>query len=405
MESYFFELIHLVLRYFHVIAGIAWIGASFYFAWLDNNLEEPPQWKKDKGIRGDLWAVHGGGFYEIAKYQHGPEKMPSTLHWFKWEAYTTWITGTLLFTLLYYVGADIYLLDNSKMTLDKVTAIATSIGVIALGYVVYRALCNSVIAEKGLVFAVVSVILLALWTWGLDQLFTDRAVYIHIGALIGTCMAGNVYHVIMPSQRYMVAEVEAGRIPDSAPGLKAKLCSIHNNYATLPIIFIMTSNHFPYTYSHDYGWLVLVALFVIGMWIRHFFNLKHQGVYKPQVLVSGIAAFFVLMLAIAPWHTLNLQASNAGSTEHSAVISDAEAWTIINTRCTECHSKTPTSEMFKTAPSGFVIDSIDEAKKFSQSIYTRAIISKDMPLANLTHMTDEERELLSSWLLAANKEQ
>ena len=166
----------------------------------------------------------------------------------------------------------------------------------------------------------------------------------------------------------------------------------------------MTSNHFPYTYSHDYGWLVLVALVVIGMWIRHFFNLKHQGFYKPQVLVSGIAAFFVLMLAIAPWHTLNVQASNGDATQEATVISDAQAWTIINTRCTECHSKTPTSEMFKTAPSGFVIDSIDEAKKFSQSIYTRAIISKDMPLANLTNMTDEERELLSSWLLSVNKE-
>jgi len=394
MENYFFDLAHLVLRYFHVIAGIAWIGASFYFAWLDNNLQAPPQWKKDKGISGDLWAIHGGGFYEIAKYKNGPEQMPSTLHWFKWEAYTSWITGILLFSLLYYVGADIYLLDSSKVDFDTPTAIATSMASIVVGYIVYRMLCNSALAKNGIYFAIASVILLAIWTWSLDQLFSDRAVYIHIGALIGTCMAGNVYHIIMPSQRYMVSEIEEGRIPDSAPGLKAKQCSIHNNYATLPIIFIMLSNHFAYTYSHAYGWLILVALFVIGMWIRHYFNLKHQGVNRPAVLVSGISAFFVLMLIIAPWHTLK----PVEVTEELVTVTDAQAWTIINTHCTECHSKTPRSKMFQTAPVGFMIDSIEDAKKVTQLIHTRAVVNRDMPLANLTKMTEEERNVLAQWL-------
>ncbi|WP_289076974.1 urate hydroxylase PuuD, partial [uncultured Pseudoalteromonas sp.] len=271
MENYLFELAHLVFRYFHVVAGIAWIGASFYFVWLDNNLQTPPQWKQDKGIKGDLWAIHGGGFYEVAKYQNGPEQMPSTLHWFKWEAYTTWISGALLFTLLYYVGADVYLLDASKSELSKFAAIGASLGFIGLGYGVYRLLCKSPLVENGKAFIALGVGFLALWTYGVDQLFSDRAVYIHVGALIGTCMAGNVYHIIMPAQRYMVSEVEAGRIPDSAPGLKAKQCSVHNNYATLPVIFIMLSNHFSYTYSHEFGWLVLIGFFIIGMWIRHFF--------------------------------------------------------------------------------------------------------------------------------------
>ncbi|WP_158969357.1 urate hydroxylase PuuD [Paraglaciecola sp. L3A3] len=400
MEAYLYELVHLILRYFHVIAGIAWIGASFYFAWLDNNLETPPQWKKDKGIKGDLWAIHGGGFYEVAKYQVGPEKMPSTLHWFKWEAYTTWLTGILLFSLLYYVGADAYLLDTNKSNLDVATAIASSFASIAIGYAVYRFLCTTKLAENGRLFIAASIVLIGLYAWGLDQLFADRAVYIHVGALIGTCMAGNVYHVIMPSQRYMVAEVEAGRIPDSAPGLKAKLCSIHNNYATLPIIFIMLSNHFAFTYTHQYGWLVLVALFAIGMWVRHYFNLKHVGINKPSVLISGIAAFLVVMLAIAPWPT---------STEHTEqsqvnAVSDAQAWNIIITHCASCHSDTPTSTMFAIAPLGLMLDNIEQVKQHADKIYARAVTNKDMPLGNLSQMTEEQRVTLGNWLQQMKEE-
>lgn len=401
MENYLFELAHLVFRYFHVVAGIAWIGASFYFVWLDNNLQTPPQWKQDKDIKGDLWAIHGGGFYEVAKYQNGPEQMPSTLHWFKWEAYTTWISGALLFTLLYYVGADVYLLDASKSELSKFAAIGASLGFIGLGYGVYRLLCESPLVENGKAFIALGVGFLALWTYGVDQLFSDRAVYIHVGALIGTCMAGNVYHIIMPAQRYMVSEVEAGRIPDSAPGLKAKQCSVHNNYATLPVIFIMLSNHFSYTYSHEFGWLVLIGFFIIGMWIRHFFNLKHQGVNKPSVLISGIAAFFALMLAIAPWPSSPVNAQN----ELQVSISDAQAWDIINKHCTQCHSETPTSKLFQTAPLGFKLDSLADVKKASALIHTRAVITKDMPLANMTKMTDAEREMLGTWLSAVKKEQ
>jgi uncharacterized membrane protein len=401
MENYLFELAHLVFRYFHVVAGIAGIGASFYFVWLDNNLQTPPQWKQDKDIKGDLWAIHGGGFYEVAKYQNGPEQMPSTLHWFKWEAYTTWISGALLFTLLYYVGADVYLLDASKSELSKFAAIGASLGFIGLGYGVYRLLCKSPLVENGKAFIALGVGFLALWTYGVDQLFSDRAVYIHVGALIGTCMAGNVYHIIMPAQRYMVSEVEAGRIPDSAPGLKAKQCSVHNNYATLPVIFIMLSNHFSYTYSHEFGWLVLIGFFIIGMWIRHFFNLKHQGVNKPSVLISGIAAFFALMLAIAPWPSSPVNAQN----ELQVSISDAQAWDIINKHCTQCHSETPTSKLFQTAPLGFKLDSLADVKKASALIHTRAVITKDMPLANMTKMTDAEREMLGTWLSAVKKEQ
>lgn len=391
MESYFFEIAHLMLRFFHVVAGIAWIGASFYFVWLDNNLTEPPQWKKDKGIRGDLWAIHGGGFYEVAKYQNGPEKMPETLHWFKWEAYTTWITGTLLFSLLYYVGAEAYLIDASKSSIGQMQAIAVSVSSILVGYIIYRLLCKSPVVDNGKLFIALVFILFGAWVWGLDQLFSDRAVYIHAGALIGTCMAGNVYHVIMPSQRYMVNEVAAGRIPDSAPGLKAKQVSVHNNYATLPIVFIMLSNHFAYTYSHDYSVLILMAIMFIGMWIRHYFNLKHVGINKPQILASGIAAFIALMLVIAPWQ--NLQQDNL-----SVKVSDEQAWQIVDKHCAECHSENPRSTMFQSAPNGFVLDSLEAVMKSQALVVNRAIVSKDMPLANLTNMSDEERATLGAWI-------
>lgn len=394
MLSYLFEVAHLVLRYFHVIAGIAWIGASFYFIWLDNNLQDPPQWKKDKGIKGDLWAVHGGGFYEVAKYKLGPESMPTTLHWFKWEAYTTWITGALLLTLLYYIGADAYLVDSSKSMMSTAAAIGVSIGSILVGYLVYEMLCRTRLVDMGIWFAVVITVLLALWTWGLDQLISDRATYIHIGALIGTCMSANVFTTIIPGQRYMVNEIAAGRVPDSAPGLKGKERSVHNNYATMPVIFIMLSNHFAFTYAHPYGWLVLVALFVVGMWIRHFFNLKHQGVYKPSVLVSGLAAFFAIMLAIAPWSSM--QASQVPD----MVVSDAEAAQILDSHCAECHAQSPRSDMFSAAPSGFIVETLEQARQAKTKIHQRAVVTRDMPLGNMTNMSDEERDKLSAWLAA-----
>lgn len=393
MSSYFFEVLHLILRYFHVIAGIAWIGASFYFIWLDNNLQDPPQWKKDKGIKGDLWAVHGGGFYEVAKYRLGPEAMPTTLHWFKWEAYTTWITGALLLTLLYYVGADVYLLDASKSSISTATAIALSIGSIVLGWALYEMLCRTPLVENGRLFTLVCIAFLALWTWGLDTFLADRAAYIHVGALIGTCMAANVFTTIIPGQRYMVAEIAAGRVPDSTPGLKGKQRSVHNNYATLPIIFIMLSNHFPFTYAHSYGWLVLVALFISGMWIRHYFNLKHQGQNKPSVLIGGLLSFFAIMIAIAPWSTLTAHDA------HSPIeVSDEQAWAIVQTHCTECHATTPTSELFSAPPAGFLLESIQQTKMAKAKVLQRTVLVRDMPLGNMTQMTDEERALLGQWL-------
>ncbi|MCU4676033.1 urate hydroxylase PuuD [Catenovulum sp. 2E275] len=398
METYLFEVGHLLFRYFHIVAGIAWIGASFYFVWLDNNLTTPPQWKKDKGIEGDLWAIHAGGIYEVAKYKAGPEKMPPHLHWFKWEAYSTWISGALLLSLLYYVGADVYLIDPSKAALEQMSAIALSIGCIGFGYLFYRLICKTPLLNNGLAFAAVALSFLTAWTWGIDHFFSDRAVYIHVGALIGTCMAGNVFNVIVPSQKQMVKAISEGKQPDPQFGLIAKQVSIHNNYATLPILFIMLSNHFAFTYAHQFGWLILIALFIVGMWIRHFFNLKNRGIYKPSVLISGIVAFFVVMLACAPWHTIKSKTELAQAAVEQVHVSDEQVWQIIQSRCTECHSQTPTSAMFKSPPAGFVLDNMAQAKQFAALINTRAVVTKDMPLANLTKMTDDERDLIALWV-------
>lgn len=395
MEAYIIEVLHLILRYFHVVAGIAWIGASFYFVWLDNNLQEPPEWKKEKGIKGDLWAIHGGGFYEVAKYANGPEKMPATLHWFKWEAYTTWITGFLLLSLLYYVGADAYLLDSNKSDLDAATAIAGSMSTLVVGWFVYDFLCKSPLINNGRLFAIVMVALIALLSYVLDQFIQDRAAYIHVGAVIGTCMAGNVFFNIMPGQRYLVNEIAEGRLPDPGPGLVAKQRSTHNNYATLPLLFIMVSNHFALTYSHDYGWLVLVALFVIGMWMRHYFNLKNRGIKKPSVFISSVIAFLALMVAIAPWHTLPSKDAEA----NAPTVTDQQAWAVVEKHCQGCHSQTPRSTLFTAAPSGFILDNIDQVKANKDRVYNRAIVTKDMPFANMTKMTEEERSLLQGYLL------
>ncbi len=402
MEAYIIDVLHLMLRYFHVVAAIAWIGASFYFAWLDNNLETPPEWKKEKGIKGDLWAIHGGGFYEVAKYQNGPPIMPKNLHWFKWEAYTTWLTGFLLFSLIYYVGADAYLIDTSKAELTRIEAIGLSFVLLIAGWLVYEVITRSPFATKGLLFAALCIVILVGYFYGLNQLFSQKAAFLQTGALIGTCMAANVFFHIMPAQRYLVREIEAGRIPDSKPGLNAKNRSVHNNYATLPILFIMLSNHFSFVTGREHAWAILAAILIIAMWIRHYFNLKHQGNNQPMVLVSGISAFILLMAAMAPWPLYDDMPVNAvnsqGDVVQQPVISDAQGMKIIEAHCQSCHSAKPTSQLFSAAPLGFMLDNLDAVKQQHAKIVQRTVINKDMPLGNMSKMTDEERKQLHLWL-------
>lgn len=395
--AYLMDWLQLFFRWFHVIAGIAWIGASFYFIWLDNNLREPPQWKKDKGIKGDLWAVHGGGYYEVAKYQLGPEEQPETLHWFKWEAYTTWLTGMVLMVLIYYVGAQAYLIDTSKFAFTTPQAVVLSIASLLVGLAVYEALLRSPLRRNGMAFGIVLFLILTFYAWLMTSVFSGRGAYIQVGALIGTIMAGNVFLGIMPAQRKLVAAVQAGEIPDPAPALLAKLRSTHNNYLTLPVIFIMLSNHYPMTYGHEWNWAVLAAIGAISAYARHFFNLKHQGKVQPAILVIALVALAGLAFLMAP-----PSAQTAVSEERSsamAAVSTAQIDDILQARCATCHATNPSSTMFNAAPAGLLYERSEQLLATAD----RAVISMRsgyMPLGNMTGMTDEERALLIDWVAA-----
>ena len=425
------DWISLFVRWFHVIAGVAWIGASFYFIWLDNNLRTPPKWKQDKGIKGDLWAIHGGGFYEVAKYAYGPEKMPETLHWFKWEAYTTWLSGFALLIIVYYFGASAYLIDPSVNAMSPATAISLGLGLIFGGLALYEFACRSPLAKYPLAFGIGLVALVCIVSYLSTQWFSGRGAYIHVGALIGTIMAGNVFFNIMPNQRKMVAAVADKKDIDPNWGASAKLRSVHNNYFTLPLLFIMISNHYPMTYQHPQNWLVLIAIMATAAWIRHFFNLRHIGTTKPGILVSGAVA----MLAIALWvswpqatspQTLSqneiLSTSNKDqdSASHAngenykeapdravgaaiSEISNERVTNLITTHCVGCHSRTPTDDIFKVAPLGVVLDTWEDIERFAPQVVRRTTVTKDMPFLNKTKMTDEERQEIARWF--AQKQQ
>jgi uncharacterized membrane protein len=295
METYIVDWISLIVRWLHVITGIAWIGASFYFIWLDNSLEDPPQWKKDKGIKGDLWAVHGGGIYEVAKYAGAPEVMPAHLHWFKWEAYSTWLTGMVLLAVIYYLGAESYLIDRRVADLSAVQAVGLGLAFVIGSWLLYTALCASPLAKRGWLLGLILMVAGGALAWGLTQLFSGRGAYIHFGAIIGTIMVGNVFRVIMPGQRKLVGALESGATPDPAWGQRAKLRSTHNTYLTLPLLFIMISNHYPMTYGHELNWLVLLVIVLITAVSRQYFVLTAcPSIQRPALLGAAAAATVVL---------------------------------------------------------------------------------------------------------------
>lgn len=398
MESYILDWLQMIFRWLHVITGVAWIGASFYFVWLDNHLEEPPRWKLDKGIKGDLWAIHGGGIYEVAKYQLAPEKMPEILHWFKWEAYTTWLTGMVLLILVFYVGADAYLIDQRVAELSQWQAIGIGLGFLLAGWVLYEVLCATPLANNGYLLGAVLVGLAVVFSYGLTHLFSGRGAFIHMGAVIGTIMAGNVFRVIMPSQRALVAAIESGNTPDPAWGFKAKLRSTHNNYLTLPLLFIMISNHYPMTYAHTHNWLILLAIIAITAFARHYFNLRHRGVNRPVILVVALIATGVLAWVIMPPRP-TVQAAAAGS----PVVTAAQVQSIMRERCVSCHAASPTDDVFTVAPAGVRLDTLAEIQQWAPRIKARSVDGADMPFLNKTNMTDAERVLVGQWIDAGAK--
>jgi uncharacterized membrane protein len=387
LDPYVTDWLNLLARWLHVIAGIVWIGSSFYFIALDNHLR-PPQDEREReaGIGGETWEIHGGGFYNIKKYLVAPRVLPETLHWFKWEAYTTWLSGFALMIVLYYLNADTYLIDKSVADLSTGEAVAISIGLLAAAWLVYDVLCR-LLASKPFILAAILLGLITLTAWGVGHLFSARAMYLQIGAMLGTMMVGNVFFVIIPAHWELVRAKQAGRDPDPAANARGKLRSVHNNYLTLPVVFTMLSNHFPFTYGHSYSWLILVVLLVIGAWVRHFFTLRHLGRTIWWIPASAAIAIAVLAILIRPQSQ-----SSAGT----PAVSFTQVARIVDQRCAACHSQHPTK--VDAAPRGIKLDTPEEIKAQATAIEQQAVQTQAMPLGNVTGMTKAERDLLGRWI-------
>jgi len=393
MESYIIDWFSLLFRWLHVITGIAWIGASFYFIWLDNSLEDPPQWKKEKGIKGDLWAIHGGGIYEVAKYQLEPEKMPTRLHWFKWEAYTTWLTGFVLLSIIYYIGAESYLIDPRVADLSKTQAILIGLSFIAGSWIIYELICSSPMGTNTILTGVILSFAAIAVAYALTHLFSGRGAYIHFGSILGTIMAGNVFRIIIPGQKALLTAIEKGETPNPEWAQKAKLHSTHNTYITLPLIFIMISNHYPMTYTHEFNWIVLLSIVVVTALARIYFVLRHKHVNKPILLIASSIGALAIAITIAPQQTANTSSNNV--TDPYRVVTQVQ-W-IVEHRCRSCHSSNNSDPIFTSPQGGVILDSMADIRQWAPRIKARAIDSNDMPFMNKTGMTDEERAILSAW--------
>jgi uncharacterized membrane protein len=390
---YVIEWLNLLVRLLHVVAAIAWIGASFYFIALDYTLR-PPKDERDleRGVGGETWEIHGGGFYRVEKFRLTPATLPERLTWFKWEAYTTWLSGFVLLVVLYYLNPDAYLIDPAVADLEPIVAIGVSIGILVVGWLVYDGLCRLLEGRDRLLALILAAVVIGV-AYGASQVFSGRAVYIQVGAMLGTWMAANVFFVIIPGHWDLVRAKHAGQEPDPRPALRGKQRSVHNNYLTLPAIFAMLSNHFPMTYGHQYGWLILVAILGILVAVRHFFNLRHQGRTVWAIPVAAAVAMAGVAIAIAPWG----QTAADGDASASPVAFET-VHGIIEARCQVCHSEHPIQEGFSAPPLGVTFDTPEQIQAQAARIEQMAVITKAMPLGNVTGMTQDERDTLGAWI-------
>ena len=384
----------LLLRWFHVVAGIAWIGSSFFFIWLDRTIAATGQ--RVGRIEGELWMIHGGGFYRMEKRLIAPGESPATLHWVKWEATLTWISGLFLLGVVYYLTGGAYLLDPSVSSLSEWQAVALSVGVLFGGVAVYEAIWRSPLARAGWPAIVVSLAALGGLIYLLFSTLSGRAAFVHVGALLGTMMVANVWEVILPAQRRMVAAAARGEEPDYTEGAKAKVRSVHNSYLTFPVIFTMISSHFPQTYAGDRGWVVLICLTVAGAAARHaMIGGRAFGLAKEWALVPTAAGIAAAIIIATPGAAAPLAATGAQAGE---AVSFADVRVVIAARCASCHSSAPTDALFRAPPNGIAFDSPQQIQALTARILERAVVQRTMPFANQSGMTDAERDLLRRWI-------
>ena len=395
MDAYLIDWLNLLVRWLHFIAGVAWIGSSFYFIWLDNHLQAPADPDDDaRGVGGEVWSVHGGGIYHAQKYRIAPSKLPNHLHWFKWEAYTTWVSGIFLLALVYWHGAQVYLLPGDG-ALSAPAAIGIAIAYIVGGWLIYDILCKSPLARDARVFGGILLLLTAVLAWSLSELYSGRGAYIHFGAVLGTIMVANVFFVIIPGQKQMIAAVERGETPDPEPGLRGKQRSVHNTYFTLPVLFVMTSNHYAMMYGHEYNWLILVGISLAGALIRVYFVARHKGKASPLPVVLAAVLLAGIAWAVAPGPVA----------DDKAEASFAQVRSVIHARCTSCHSSDPLHPAFAVAPLGVMFDTDEQIIAGADRIHQQTVATRVMPIGNLTAMTEEERQIIDAWYQAMRSAQ
>ncbi|EPJ78696.1 Uncharacterized membrane protein [Pseudomonas kilonensis] len=420
------EWLNLSVRWVHMITGVAWIGASFYFVWLENNLNRV---NPKSGLAGDLWAIHGGGIYHLEKYKLAPPSMPDNLHWFKWEAYFTWMSGIALLCVVFYWNPTVYLLAPGS-SLSGPEGVALGLGSLLVGWFVYSFLCDSALGKRPALLGVILFVLLIAAAYGFSKVFSGRGAYLHVGAVIGTIMVGNVFRIIMPAQRALVAAIAENRTPDPALPAKGLLRSRHNNYFTLPVLFIMISNHFPSTYGSQYNWLILAGIAVAAVLVRHYFNTRHDSNRFAWTLPVGALAMICLAYVTGPkpMPTTPEVAKAAGVIEYQPLPETAvgggakpapapaaptaaptqaanaqgpsfeKVHSVIQERCSVCHSAKPTSPLFSAAPGGVMFDTPQQIQQQAARIQAQAVTSQIMPLGNITQMTQQERDLIGAWI-------
>ena len=401
------EWLEFAVRWFHIITAIAWIGSSFYFIALDLGL------KKNKslpdGVIGEEWQVHGGGFYNIQKYSIAPPNLPKDLIWFKWESYSTWLSGFFLLAIVYYGGADIYLIDREIADINSYQAILISLVSILLGWIIYNSACKSPLGSNSNFLMLILFFFLIFLSWFYTSIFSGRAAFLHLGSITATLMTANVFFIIIPNQKIVVSDLKAGRKPDPKFGIIAKQRSTHNNYLTLPVIFFMLSNHYPLAFASELNWAIAPLVFLLGVSIRHYFNTYHAT--KKKLYWTWIITFliFAAIVGLSSYKKNNLDLSeNVNDLEriYSLEIAELnnEVHDIISARCTMCHAREPLWDGYLHAPKGFVIENKEDIKRYARQVYVQSALSKAMPPNNISYMEEIERFIIQYWYENKNKD-
>ena len=397
------EWIAFCVRWLHVVTAIAWIGSSFYFIALDLGLKKVPN--LPKGAFGEEWQVHGGGFYHIQKYLVAPANMPEHLVWFKWESYMTWLSGAALLMVIYWVGGELYLLDPTKVELELWQGILLSAGAIAIGWVLYDALCKSKLGDYPTAMMIVLFLIIVLMSWGLNQVFTGRAALLHIGAFTATIMTGNVFFIIIPNQKIVVADLKAGRKPDPKYGKIAKLRSTHNNYLTLPVVFLMLSNHYPLAFATEYAWIICCLIFLTGITIRHYFNTMHATGRGPMWTWGATAIILMLIAWLSVVQKTNADTDDAKLAPLTPTMQKyasshlfPEVYDIVVSNCSMCHAAEPVWEGLRWAPKGVILESENDVARRAREIYLHAGLSSAMPPPAALQMDRKARQTLIAWV-------